>query len=131
MTATPHFPSRGSPAAAQARHVRPQADQGQSRRTRRRGRPHRATHRVVRQASDCGDQGFVDTTTLPVDELPPALAAFFVSAARPATQARMAPLASHRLGRDSELERRLCELIPVATRCPHNITPTDVQGVDP
>jgi len=61
-------------------------------------------------------KAFVDTTTLPVDELPPALAAFFVSAARPATQARMAALASHGPGRDSEPERRLCQLIAVATR---------------
>ncbi|WP_328520505.1 hypothetical protein [Kribbella sp. NBC_00359] len=75
-------------------------------------------------------KAFVDTTPA-ADELPPALAAFFVSAARPATQARMAPLASPGLGRDSEPERRLRELIAVATRCPHNITPTDVQGVDP
>jgi enoyl-CoA hydratase/carnithine racemase len=62
-------------------------------------------------------KAFVDATTLPDDaELPPALAAFFTSAARPATQARMAALVSQGLGRDSELERRLGELVPVATQ---------------
>jgi len=62
-------------------------------------------------------KAFVDATTLPDDEeLPPALAAFFTSAARPTTQARMAALVSQGLGRDSELERRLGELVPVATQ---------------
>jgi enoyl-CoA hydratase/carnithine racemase len=61
-------------------------------------------------------KAFVDATTLPDDaELPPALAAFFASSARPATQARLAALASQGLGRDSDLERRLGELVPTAT----------------
>ena len=62
-------------------------------------------------------KAFVDATSLPDDhELPPALAAFFASAARPATQARLAALVSHGLGRDSELERRLGELVPTASK---------------
>jgi enoyl-CoA hydratase/carnithine racemase len=57
-------------------------------------------------------KAFVDATSLPADdELPPALTAFFASASRPATQARLAALASHGLGSDSELERRLGELV--------------------
>jgi enoyl-CoA hydratase/carnithine racemase len=61
-------------------------------------------------------KAFVDATTLPDDEeLPPALTAFFASAARPATQARMATLAAHGLGSDGELERRLGELVPLAS----------------
>jgi hypothetical protein len=61
-------------------------------------------------------KAFVDATTLPDDdELPPALTAFFTSASRPATQARLAALASHGLGSDSELERRLGELVTLAT----------------
>jgi enoyl-CoA hydratase/carnithine racemase len=61
-------------------------------------------------------KAFVDATTLPDDaELPPALADFFASSARPATQARLAALASQGLGRDSDLERRLGELVPTAT----------------
>lgn len=45
------------------------------------------------------------------------LTAFFASAARPATQARLMlmALASHGLGRDSELEQRLGELVTLAT----------------
>jgi enoyl-CoA hydratase/carnithine racemase len=62
-------------------------------------------------------KAFVDATTLPEDaELPPALNAFFASAGRPATQARLAALATQGLGHDSELERRLGELVPLATR---------------
>ena len=62
-------------------------------------------------------KGFVDAISLPGDEeLPPALRAFFASAARPATQARMAALESQGLGSDSDLERRLGELVMVATR---------------
>jgi enoyl-CoA hydratase/carnithine racemase len=61
-------------------------------------------------------KAFVDATTLPDDEeLPPALTAFFASAARPATQARLATLAAHGLGSDGELERRLGELVTLAT----------------
>jgi enoyl-CoA hydratase/carnithine racemase len=60
-------------------------------------------------------KAFVDATTLPADdELPPALTAFFTSASRAATQARLAALASHGLGTDSELERRLGELVTLA-----------------
>ena len=62
-------------------------------------------------------KGFVDAISLPGDEeLPPALSAFFASAARPATQARMAALESRGLGSDSDLERRLGELVMLATR---------------
>jgi enoyl-CoA hydratase/carnithine racemase len=61
-------------------------------------------------------KAFVDATTLPDDEeLPPALATFFASSGRPVTQARLATLASHGLGSDSELERRLGELVTLAT----------------
>ena len=81
------------------------------------------TDRIARRIASFDKQAiaetkaFVDATTLPDDdELPPALSAFFASAARPATQARLAALASRGLGRDSELELRLGELIPVATR---------------
>jgi enoyl-CoA hydratase/carnithine racemase len=53
-------------------------------------------------------KAFVDATTLPDDaELPPALTAFFASATRPATQARLANLAARGYGRDGDLERRL------------------------
>jgi len=79
------------------------------------------TDRIARRLASFDKQaiaqtkGFVDAVTLPPDEeLPPALAAFFASAGRPATQARMAALASHGLGRDSELERRLGELVTLA-----------------
>jgi enoyl-CoA hydratase/carnithine racemase len=61
-------------------------------------------------------KAFVDAITLPADnELPPALSAFFASSARPATQARLAALTARGLGQDSELERRLGELVPLAT----------------
>jgi enoyl-CoA hydratase/carnithine racemase len=64
-------------------------------------------------------KAFVDATTLPDDkELPPALRAFFTSSGRPATQARLATLASHGLGRDSELERRLGELVTLGSAPP-------------
>jgi enoyl-CoA hydratase/carnithine racemase len=60
-------------------------------------------------------KAFVDATTLPADdELPPGLAAFFTSAVRPETQARVAALASRGLNTDSELERRLGELVTLA-----------------
>ena len=60
-------------------------------------------------------KAFVDATTLPADEeLPPALKAFFVSATRPATQARLANLVAQGYGRDGDLERRLGELVTQA-----------------
>ncbi len=62
-------------------------------------------------------KAFVDATTLPDDdELPPALAAFFTSSGRPFTQARLAALVGQGLGRDSEIERRLGELVATATQ---------------
>jgi enoyl-CoA hydratase/carnithine racemase len=79
------------------------------------------TDRVARRLASFDKQaiaetkGFVDAVTLPPDEeLPPALDAFFASAGRPATRARTAALAAHGLGRDSELERRLGELVTLA-----------------
>jgi enoyl-CoA hydratase/carnithine racemase len=61
-------------------------------------------------------KALVDAASLPDDdELRPALGAFFASSARPATQARFATLAAHGLGSDSELERRLGELVTMAT----------------
>lgn len=61
-------------------------------------------------------KAFVDATTLPADaELPPALQAFFASATRPATQARLANLVAQGYGRDSDLERRLGELVTLAS----------------
>ncbi len=60
-------------------------------------------------------KAFVDATTLPDDEeLPPGLAAFFASSGRPAARTRLATLASHGLGSDGELERRLGELVTLA-----------------
>jgi enoyl-CoA hydratase/carnithine racemase len=83
------------------------------------------TDRIARRLASFDKQAiaetkaFVDATTLPDDdELPPALTAFFASAARPATQARFAALAAHGLGTDSELERRLGELVTLATAQP-------------
>jgi enoyl-CoA hydratase/carnithine racemase len=80
------------------------------------------TDRIARRLASFDKQAiaetkaFVDATTLPDDdELPPALAAFFTSASRPTTQARLAALASQGLGSDSELERRLGELVTRAT----------------
>jgi enoyl-CoA hydratase/carnithine racemase len=76
------------------------------------------TDRVARRLASFDKQAiaetkaFVDATTLPDDaELPPALTAFFASASRPATQARLGNLAAHGYGRDGELERRLGALI--------------------
>jgi hypothetical protein len=64
-------------------------------------------------------KAFVDRASLPDnEELPPALSAFFASSARPATQARLATLISHGLGSDSELERRLGELVTLAMDSP-------------
>jgi enoyl-CoA hydratase/carnithine racemase len=70
-------------------------------------------------------KAFVDATTLPDDdELPPALTAFFTSSARPTSQARLAALASHGLGTNTELERRLGELVALAAEPPDpNPTP--------
>jgi enoyl-CoA hydratase/carnithine racemase len=60
-------------------------------------------------------KGFVDAISLPQDaELPPALSAFFASSGRPETQARLAALASHGMGTDTDLERRLGELVTLA-----------------
>jgi enoyl-CoA hydratase/carnithine racemase len=80
------------------------------------------TDRIARRLASFDKQAiaetkaFVDATTLPDDdELPPALAAFVTSASRPTTQARLAALASHGYGSDSELERRLGELVTLAT----------------
>jgi enoyl-CoA hydratase/carnithine racemase len=57
-------------------------------------------------------KAFVDATTLPDDaELPPALQAFFASATRPETQARLANLVAQGYGRDGELERDLGALV--------------------
>jgi enoyl-CoA hydratase/carnithine racemase len=83
------------------------------------------TDRVARRLASFDKQAiaetkaFVDATTLPDDgELPPALTAFFTSASRPTTQARVAALAAHGLGSDSELERRLGELVTLASAPP-------------
>jgi enoyl-CoA hydratase/carnithine racemase len=81
----------------------------------------RETDRIARRLASFDKQAiaetkaFVDATSLPDDEeLPPGLTAFFASAGRPASQARLAALASHGLGRDSDLERRLGELVTLA-----------------
>jgi enoyl-CoA hydratase/carnithine racemase len=80
------------------------------------------TDRVARRLAAFDKQaiaetkGFVDAISLPDDaELPPALKAFFASSGRTATQARFAALASQGFGRDSELERRLGELVTLAS----------------
>jgi enoyl-CoA hydratase/carnithine racemase len=92
------------------------------------------TDRVARRIASFDKQAiaetkaFVDATTLPEDkELPPGLTAFFASSGRPATQARFRALASHGLGRDSELERRLGELVTLAT-APSDPNPTPGAG---
>jgi enoyl-CoA hydratase/carnithine racemase len=97
------------------------------------------TDRVARRLASFDKQAiaetkaFVDVTTLPADdELPPALTAFFTSASRPATQARLGALASHGYGSDSELERRLGELVTLATAPPDpNPTPAAHAGGGP
>jgi enoyl-CoA hydratase/carnithine racemase len=83
------------------------------------------TDRIARRLASFDRQAiaetkaFVDATTLPDDaELPPALEVFFASSARPGTRARFAALAAHGLGRDSELERRLGELVTIASEAP-------------
>ena len=64
-------------------------------------------------------KAFVDAITLPGDaELPPGLSAFFASSVRPATQARPAAPAAHGLGRDTEPEPRLGELVTLAAAPP-------------
>ena len=80
------------------------------------------TDRIARRIASFDKQAiaetkaFVDATTLPDDdELPSALTAFFASSVRPAAQARVAALASHGYGTDGELERRLGELVTLAT----------------
>jgi enoyl-CoA hydratase/carnithine racemase len=92
------------------------------------------TDRIARRLASFDKQAiaetkaFVDATTLPDDaELPPALNAFFASSARPATQARLAALAAQGLGRDSELERRLGELVPLATTTNPTSTPDNTK----
>jgi enoyl-CoA hydratase/carnithine racemase len=94
------------------------------------------TDRVARRLASFDKQAiaetkaFVDATTLPADdELPPALTAFFTSASRPATQARLGALASHGYGSDSELERRLGELVTLAT-APPDPKPTPAAHAD-
>jgi enoyl-CoA hydratase/carnithine racemase len=75
-------------------------------------------------------KAFVDATTLPDDdELPPALTAFFTSMARPTTRARVGALASHGYGTDGELERRLGELVTLAT-APPDPNPTSAAHAD-
>jgi hypothetical protein len=83
------------------------------------------TDRVARRSASLDKpaiaeiKAFVDAITLPDDpELPPGLTAFFASMTRPTTQARLAALASPGLGSDSELERRLGELVTLATAPP-------------
>ena len=83
------------------------------------------TDRVARRSASLDKlaiaeiKAFVDAITLPDDpELPPGLTAFFASTTRPTTQARLAALASPGLGSDSELERRLGELVTLATAPP-------------
>jgi enoyl-CoA hydratase/carnithine racemase len=90
----------------------------------------RETDRIARRLASfdkraiAETKAFVDATTLPDDdELPPALTAFFTSAARPTTLARLSSLASRGLGRDGELERRLGELVPQATAQDEQSTP--------
>jgi enoyl-CoA hydratase/carnithine racemase len=85
----------------------------------------RETERVARRLASFDKQAiaetkaFVDATTPPdYAELPPALTAFLASSARAATQARLAALESRGLGSDSELERRLGELVTVASASP-------------
>jgi enoyl-CoA hydratase/carnithine racemase len=97
------------------------------------------TDRVARRLASFDKQAiaetkaFVDAVTLPADEeLPPALSAFFASAARPSTRARVAALAPHGYGVDSELERRLGELVTLAGEPPDpSRTPTTGAGASP
>lgn len=79
------------------------------------------TERMARRLASFDKQAiaetkaFVDATSLPGDdELPPVLKTFFASSARPSTQARFGALVAQGLGTDSELERRLGELVTLA-----------------
>jgi enoyl-CoA hydratase/carnithine racemase len=79
------------------------------------------TERVARRLASFDKQAIaetkalVDAASLPDDdELKPALKAFFTSSGRPATLARCGALAAQGLGTDSELERRLGELVTLA-----------------
>ena len=81
----------------------------------------RETERVARRLAGfdkralAETKAFVDAISLPEDaEPPPALSAFFASSARPGTQARLAALASHGMATDTELERRLGELVTLS-----------------
>jgi enoyl-CoA hydratase/carnithine racemase len=83
------------------------------------------TDRVARRLESFDKQAIaetkalVDVASLPDDaELAPALSAFFASAGRPGAQTRVAALAAHGYGQDSELERRLGELVTLATAPP-------------
>jgi enoyl-CoA hydratase/carnithine racemase len=83
------------------------------------------TDRVARRLASFDKQAIaetkalVDVASLPDDaELAPALSAFFASAGRPGAQTRVAALAAHGYGQDSELERRLGELVTLATAPP-------------
>jgi enoyl-CoA hydratase/carnithine racemase len=83
------------------------------------------TDRIARRLESFDKQAIaetkalVDVASLPDDaELAPALSAFFASAGRPGAQTRVAALAAHGYGQDSELERRLGELVTVATAPP-------------
>jgi enoyl-CoA hydratase/carnithine racemase len=80
-----------------------------------------ATDRMARRVASFDKQAIaeakalVDAASLPDDaELPPGLAAFFASSARPGTLARFAALRERGFGTDGELERRLGELLPEA-----------------
>jgi enoyl-CoA hydratase/carnithine racemase len=83
------------------------------------------TDRIARRLESFDKQAIaetkalVDVASLPDDaELAPALSAFFASAGRPGAQTRVAALAAHGYGQDSELERRLGELVTLATAPP-------------
>ena len=83
------------------------------------------TDRIARRLESFDKQAIaetkalVDVASLPDDaELAPALSAFFASAGRPEAQMRVRALAAHGYGQDSELERRLGELVTLATAPP-------------
>jgi enoyl-CoA hydratase/carnithine racemase len=75
------------------------------------GYVNRAVPDGIAQAKACVDQ----VTPPPDSEFPPALPAFFESAGRPGTQARLARLDELGLNRDSDLERRLGARVVEAT----------------
>ena len=94
------------------------------------------TDRVARRLASFDKQAIaetkalVDAASLPDDaELPPALTAFFASAGRPAAQTRVAALAAHGYGQDGELERRMGELVTLAT-APPDPNPTSAAHTD-